>query len=308
MLPNYYSPDRVDEFYIPDTAAALEAGQRAGWGPASRDGKKIAFFIVDAQVDFVHKDGALSVPGAIEDVQRLIELIYREGHRVTTLVPTVDTHFPFMIFFGTWWRNSNGESPSPFTIITEEDVQKGVWQAVVDPAWSHAYVNKLAEKGKKQLMIWPAHCMDMTPGICIVPPLVEAIFFHSAARHSQPVVVHKGHIPQSEFYSPLRPEVDVPGVPGGTINTPVLNILASHDEIWVAGEAKSHCVLEAMKTLVDYFGQNQPDVLERILFLMDCTSSVVHPQVDFDAIAEAELKTMAENHGIQLIESTDLYT
>lgn len=311
MLPSYYSPDQVGKFYVPDTAAAIAAGQTAGWKPAAGDEKgfkRIALFTVDAQVDFVHMDGALSVPGAIEDVRRLIELIYHEGYRITTIVPTIDTHYPFMIFFPTWWRDKQGEMPAPFTVITEEDIKKGVWQAVVDPVWSHSYVGKLAQTGKQALMIWPFHCMDTSPGICLVPPLFEAIMYHAAARHSQPIVVHKGQIPQTEFYSPLRPEVDVPNVPGGTINTPVLNILAGHEEIWVAGEAKSHCVLEAMKTLVDYFGPTQPEVLQRISFLMDCTSSVVHPKVDFEAISQKELERMAKNHGVKLVKSTDLFS
>jgi len=306
--PSYYSPDQIGQVYRPDTAKAMEIGRQAGWRPALRDSQKIALLIVDAQVDFVHKDGALAVPGSIEDMKRLVELIYREGHRITTNVLTVDTHSPFMIFFSSWWVDEQGQQPGPFTIITEEEVKNGVWRAVVMPAWSHAYPTKLAAKGKKQLMIWSYHCMDMTEGINVIPPLVEAVFYHAAARHSQPIVVHKGHIPQTEFYSPLCPEVEVTNVPGGTINTPILNILAENDEIWVAGEAKSHCVLEGVRTLVDYFSQNQPEVLKRIFFLMDCTSSVFHPAVDFEAEANTALKQMASDYGIQLIESTDLYT
>lgn len=311
MSPSYYSPDQVGKLYSPNTSAAVAAGESAGWTPASGDekrGKRIALFTIDAQVDFVHTDGALSVPGSIEDIKRLIELIYREGYRITTIVPTIDTHYPFMIFFPTWWRNQQGEMPTPFTIISEEDVKKGTWRAVIEPAWSHSYVGKLAKTGKQALMIWPFHCMDTSPGICLVPPLYEAIMYHAAARHTQPIVVHKGHIPQTEFYSPLRPEVDVPHVPGGTINTPILNVLAGHEEIWVAGEAKSHCVLEAMKTLTEYFGPTQPEVLKKILFLMDCTSSVVHPAVDFEAIAQDQLQKMAKDHGIQLVRSTDLFS
>lgn len=307
-LPNFYDPSQVGRVYTPNTALAIQEGQRAGWSPAARDSKKIALVIVDAQVDFVHKDGALSVPGAIEDTQRLIGLIYREGHRISTIVPTIDTHYPFMIFFGTWWRGRDGKSPEPFTIITENDIQEGIWRAVIDPNWSHRYPGKLAKKGKKQLMIWPYHCMDTTPGINLVPPLSEAIMFHGAARHAQPVIVHKGHIPLTEFYSPWAVEVEVTGVPGGTMNKPILDQLAKHDEIWIAGQAKSHCVLEGVRTLVEYLGSDQPEVLERVLFLMDCTSSVVHPAVDFDAIANAELQQMQKNHGIQLIKSTDLYT
>lgn len=307
--PSYYTLDQVGKLYLPNTAAAIAAGNQAGWSPSANDGKmnkRTALFVIDAQVDFCYPDGSLYVPGSIEDMRRLIDLIYRVGDQITTIVPTIDTHYPFMIFFPTWWRGKNGEMPSPFTMISEDDIKKGVWRAVIEPAWSHAYVSKLAKDGKQVLMIWPFHCMDTTPGIGLVPPLYEAIIFHSAARHTQPYVVHKGQIPQTEFYSPLRPEVDVSSVPGGTINTPVLDVLASHEEIWIAGEAKSHCVLNGMKTLVEYFGQDQPEVLRRIKFLIDCTSSVQHPAVDFEAIAETELNAMSAKFGIQLVKSTDL--
>lgn len=307
-VPSYYASDQVDKLYIPNTALAMEEGRRAGWSPASRDRTKIALLIVDAQGDFVWTKGSLSVPGSVGDIDRLIRLIYREGSRITTIVPTIDMHVPFMIFFPTWWTDRNGKQPDPYTVITADDVlQKGVWKAVVDPSWSHSYVAKLAKAGKKQLMIWPYHCITSTPGFCLVPPLSEAISFFAQARHSQPRFVYKGQIPQTEFYSPLRPEVDVPGVPNGTINTPILNVLAEHDQIWVTGEAKSHCVLEAMATLTDYFGANQPEVLRRIFFLMDCTSSVQHPAVDFEAIAETELKRMSKDFGVNLVKSTDLY-
>ena len=306
-LPDFYSDKQVGQVYAADVSKAIEMGKKSGWGSSIRDKKRIALLSVDPQIDFVHADGSLSVPGAIDDMKRLINLVYREGHRITSTIMTIDTHHPLMIFFPTWWVDKDGNQPAPFTIISKEDIDKGVWRAVIDPAWSYKYVSQLAKAGKKQLMIWPYHCMDGSLGICIVPPLLEAVMFHSGARYNQPTFVHKGHIPRTEFYSPLCPEVEVPNVPGGTINKPILDILASHDEIWVAGEAKSHCVLEAMNTLVGYFAQSQPEVLGKIFFLMDCTSSVFHPQVDFESIAQTELKKMEKNHGIKLIKSTDLF-
>jgi nicotinamidase-related amidase len=65
-------------------------------------------------------------------------------------------------------------------------------------------------------------------------------------------------------------------------------MLETHERIYVAGEAKSHCVLEACASMVRHF-QASPDVIGRIHFLSDCTSSVVAPGIDFDALAEREL-------------------
>ena len=54
---------------------------------------------------------------------------------------------------------------------------------------------------------------------------------------------------------------------------------------------------------MQYFA-TQPQVISKLRFLMDCTSSVVHPEVDFDALANAELKQMAQK-GMQLVTSQD---
>lgn len=312
LYPPYFNPSQVGQVYQPNVGAAIAAGRRVGWGPAALDGRKgnmdrVCLVVVDAQIDFVHPDGALPVTGASGDMQRLIDLIYHEGHRITTVVPTIDTHTPFMIFFAPWWINARGENPDPYTIITVDDIKNGVWRAVVDTAWSHAYVEKLAQGGKYSLMIWPFHCMDTSPGFALVPPLYEAMMFHAGARFAQPVFVHKGQIPQTEFYSPLRPEVDVPQVPGGTINMPILSLFAKHGQVWVTGEAMSHCVLSFMETFCEYFAANAPEVLRSTSFLMDCTSAVVHPAVDFKGIATKRLQEMATKHGVVLCNSTDLY-
>jgi nicotinamidase/pyrazinamidase len=45
-------------------------------------------------------------------------------------------------------------------------------------------------------------------------------------------------------------------------------------------------------------------MLKRLHFLKDCTSSVQHPVIDFDALANTELAAM-ERQGIQMVLSTD---
>jgi len=304
--PPFFNPSQVGRVYRPNVATAIAEGRKAGWMASSRDKRKICLFLVDMQNDFCLLDGALPVPGALDDARRVIDLIYSQGDKVTTIAPTMDTHKPMQIFFSPWWANARGENPEPFTIITEEDIRQGVWRAVIMSRWSHWYISELKRTGKNDLMIWPYHCMDGSEGADLLSPVYEAIMYHSAARYTQPHVLHKGMIAQTEHYSPLRPEVDVDGVIGGGVNTDFLNVLQSHDVILVAGEAKSHCVLAAMETLVEYFGANEPDVLSRIYFLTDCTSSVVHPAVDFEAIANKRLAEMQRNHGIQLVKSTEI--
>jgi len=49
---------------------------------------------------------------------------------------------------------------------------------------------------------------------------------------------------------------------------------------------------------------NQPAMLRKLYFFKDCTSSVQHPLIDFDALAEEKLARMQER-GVNVVPSTD---
>jgi nicotinamidase-related amidase len=125
-------------------------------------------------------------------------------------------------------------------------------------------------------------------GQALDPALFEAIHWHAVARRTQPIFLQKGMIPTTEHYSPFEPEVKVPTHPHGSLNTTMLRLLETHARIYVAGEAKSHCVLEACASMMRHF-EGRPEIIERIHFLGDCTSSVVVPGIDFEAMANREL-------------------
>ncbi|MFP4321296.1 MAG: hypothetical protein ACLFTK_02480 [Anaerolineales bacterium] len=284
-LPNFYDPQRVGQLYKPDTLAAVEAGRRAGFAPASDDQRKTVLLLVDAQVDFIHEDGALAVPGAVADTRRLIEWMYAHMADITHIAASLDSHVPIQIFFPTWWANADGEHPDPHTAISAAQVQRGAWRPLYEPDWSMDYVRKLEEDAKKQLMIWPYHVLIGTPGHTITPALYEAIAYHSAARNAQPQFLTKGTIPKTEHYSILEPEVKVPEHPEGTLNIDFLEMLAQHDTVYIAGQAKSHCVLETVISTMRYF-RSRPEIIEKLNVLMDTTSSVAHPEIDFEAMAQ----------------------
>ncbi|HEX2913091.1 MAG TPA: cysteine hydrolase family protein [Chloroflexia bacterium] len=302
-IPAYYDPTQVGRLYLPDMARSAAHGQALNLAPASQDKHRVMLLLVDCQIDFIFQEGTLSVPGAIADTQRTIEWIYRHTGELTNISASLDSHTTYQIFYPTWWVNEKGEHPAPYTPITTEDIRKGVWRPLVDPAWSLQYVEKLEKGGRYALMIWPYHTMIGTPGQSLVPALSEAIMYHAAARHAQPTWLLKGSIPQTENYSILEPEVKVPTHPLGGLNTAFLDMLGKYDLVYVAGQAKSHCVLSTMRSIIEYF-DNQPEVIKKLRFLMDCTSSVAHPAIDFDAIANAELAQMSRK-GMALVKSTD---
>jgi nicotinamidase-related amidase len=300
-FPNLYDPSKVGQLYEPNIAGFYNAGLSAFESPANQDSRRILLWLVDVQIDFVFPApiGNLPVPNAVEDTQRTIEWLYRNIQSVTHIAASLDTHMPFHIFYPSWWQNDKGEHPAPYTVITADEVQRGVWKSITDPEWSAYYVETLESVGKKQLMIWPFHCMEGTPGRALVPALSEAIAYHSAARMDQPTYLTKGTIAHTEFYSVVEPEVKYPNHPDGGINVKFLEIISEFDLIYVAGQARSHCVLETMNSVMRHFG-SRPEVIGKLRFLDDCTSSIP----GFEQATEAQLAHFAKR-GMRLVKSTD---
>ena len=302
-FPSFYDPERVGTLYVSETAAAIGEGLAAELPEAATDDRRLVLLLVDAQVDFIHQDGALSVPGAVEDARRTAEWIYRNVSQITAIAASLDSHVPAQIFFPIWWVNEIGEHPDPFTPITSQQVNEKVWRPVYLPEWSATYVERLEEQAKKELMIWPYHTMIGTLGRSLTPALYEAVVYHAAARQAKPKFVTKGNLPQTEFYSLLEPEVKVPDDPLGQLNQGFFQELLGYDLIYLAGQAKSHCVLETVTSFMRYRGDD-PEAIGKLRLLEDCTSSVQHPEIDFEAIANQTYAGFRE-HGLRLVRSTD---
>jgi nicotinamidase/pyrazinamidase len=301
-FPSFYDPARVATLYKPDlTRVALEA-EAARLSPAAHDASPWALVLVDFQIDFCHPDGSLAVPGAAGDLRRTIELVYEHAERFKTLVVSLDSHLAFQIFYPTWWVDEAGRHPPPFTMIDSEALRRGKFRPLRDVAWSLSYVEELERRAKKALCLWPFHTMIGGVGQALDPALFEALHYHAVGRKAQPVFLQKGMIPSTEHYSPFEPEVKVPSHPHGSLNLAMLKLLETHERIYVAGEAKSHCVLEACASLVRHFS-GRPDVLSRLYFLGDCTSSVVVPGVDFEAMATRELEAF-RRQGMRFVTSS----
>ncbi len=302
-FPDFYDPNRIGTLFYPDMAKIAKEAAAANLPPASQDEEDLHLVIIDMQVDFCHCRGSLNVPGSVHDIRRTIEFIYRNAERITHIICSLDSHVPGQIFSPVWWADADGNPPAPFTLITAEDVEQGRWRPRVAPDWSVEYVQRLEREAKKQLTIWPYHVQIGSIGHALDPEMWSAVFWHALARRSQPLFLTKGSVPLTEHYSIIQPEVPVPDHPGGGKNQGFLDILAQADHIIIAGEAESHCVLETIEDLVEAF-RDRPEILKKVLFLRDCTSPVIHPEIDFHAIA---LRRFAEfqRQGVRFIDSTD---
>lgn len=331
-IPAHFDPLKVSEVWrVPYQQRAIEAAawaQQHNLRPAAEDQKRICLLAIDVQNTFCIPEfelfvGGRSGMGAVEDNVRLCEFIYRHLGAITEIVPTLDTHTAIQIFHPIFWINQAGEHPIPAaTMIRLQDVEQGLWQVNPAVAYSltqgdydrlqqHAlhYTRKLTEAGKYPLTIWPYHSMLGGIGHALVSAVEEALFFHCIARGSQTRFELKGSHPLTENYSVLRPEVLDTG-DGSSIaqkNTSLIQKLLDFDAVFIAGQAKSHCVAWTVDDLLTEIQAIDPKLAQKVYLLTDCTSPVVVPGVvDFTEQAESAFQRFAAA-GMHLISSSQAF-
>jgi len=313
---------------VPYQERAIQARQWAeqyAIRPAAQDAVKIALIAIDVQNTFCLPDFELFVAGrsgmgAVEDTRRLSEFIYRNLGSISTIVASLDTHRAMQVFHPVYLIDENGQHPGPLTLVSHDDVLQGRW--MFNPAIAPSlgispgagqqqlihYTWQLKESGKYDLTVWPYHAMLGGIGHSLVPALEEAIFFHTIARSTQAAFILKGEYASTESYSAIGPEV-LSGPEGEAIaskDDSFLRTVIEHDLVFIAGEAKSHCVASTIADLLEQILAYDPGLARRVCLLEDCTSPVVVPGVvDYTDKADAVFKDFARA-GMRLLRSTDL--
>jgi len=327
-IPSHFDPDRVGQIwrvqYQERAEDAKKWATQHGITPAFQDTFRICLLIVDVQNTFCIPGFELFVGGrsgtaAVDDNQRLCKFIYRNLDVITQICPTMDTHHAVQIFHSIFLVNEQGEHPAPFTLISAEDVEKGVWKFNPEVAknlnidetygqnFLRHYTQKLKAGGKYDLTIWPYHAMLGGIGHALVSGVEEAIFFHGIARHCSTDFQVKGVNPFTENYSVLSPEVldDVHGDQIAEKNTGLIEKLLDFDAIFIAGQAKSHCVAWTIDDLLSEREGSGNGLAEKVYLLEDCTSPVVIPGVaDYTDQAEAVFQKLSDA-GMHVATSTD---
>ena len=212
-IPAHFDPEKVGEVWKVSYQQVAEDAEK--WAQqhsitaASHDQFRVALLLVDVQNTFCIPEfelyvGGPSGTGAVDDNRRLCKFIYRNLHKITQICPTMDTHQAVQIFHAVFLINEKGEHPAPYTLISAEDVENGVWKfnpqlaysLRIDEAYGQEfllhYTRKLKDSGKYDLTIWPYHAMHGGIGQALVSAVEEAVFFHSIARLSQPDFQEKG--------------------------------------------------------------------------------------------------------------------
>ena len=149
--------------------------------PAHEDIEKIMVLAIDPQNDFM-ENGALGVPNSHKDMENFSRFIYDNMEKISKIVVSLDTHNPFQIFHPCWWVDKEGNNPPPFTAITMEDLDNGVWIPVLYAKKSREYVLNLEKNAKKTLVIWPYHCLQGTDGNAMEQQFSNMVYFHSIAK------------------------------------------------------------------------------------------------------------------------------
>jgi nicotinamidase-related amidase len=231
----------------------------------------------------------------------------------------MDTHQAMQIFHAIYLINERGEHPQPFTLVSLEDIEKGVWRfnpalcdgfgITEDYGQRHLlhYAKKLRQGGKYDLTVWPYHGMLGGIGHALVASFEEAVFFHTVARHSQADFHVKGDNPFTEHYSILGPEVleGPDGSPLGEKNEKFFRKLMEFDAVVIAGQAKSHCVAWTIDDLLADIRTRDAGLVQKVYLLDDCSSPVVLPGViDYTEEANDAFRRFADA-GMHVVRSTD---
>jgi len=259
--------------------------------------KKVALFIIDPQNDFCLPTGALYVKNAEHDMDRLSNFIDKNVNKIDYIAITQDSHHVIDISHPNFWMDKDGKNPNPFTIITSKDIENGIWSPRFFPQEAVKYINQLESQNEFPHCIWPEHCIIGSEGAAIYGQLMDSIIKWSKKGKFYGVFT-KGTYPLTEHFGALRANVEITGRPETQLNQDLIKILEKYDEIYISGEAKSHCVCSTLRQVMDL---DFTDLAKKIIILDDCMS----PVPGFETIADP-IYERARKMDIKFVKSTDI--
>ncbi len=255
-----------------------------------------ALLIIDPQNDFCNpgdengnEKGALYVPGAELDMKRLSDWILSNIEMLNSIIVTFDTHYQNDIAHPGFWQNEYGQHPEPFTVITLNDVKEKKWTPMFFYEKTLEYFEKLEKQGEYPHTIWPEHCLIGSEGVAVYKPVYDAIYEWSKKGNFMHSVV-KGTFPLSEHFGAFAAQVPFDDAPETKLNMDLINELNNFETIFVAGQAKSHCVANSIKQLTIH----APEIVKKLIILEDTMSNVPGFENIADSIYENAKKLGAK--------------
>lgn len=231
--------------------------------------KKRAILIIDAQNDFVLPSGALSVNGAVEDCNRIATFIRKNVDKINHISLTLDSHHEIHIAHPCFWKDANGNNPTPFSTVTANDVKQGKWTAQYNPIGALHYLEELEKNGGVNV-IWNPHCILGTEGWAIVDSVMSAVREWEVDNALPYNLWFKGSNWYTEHFSIFKASVVLPNAPETNVNHALLSVLNNYDEVYIGGEAANYCCLNSIKDINEY----APDLAKKLVILKDCMSPI----------------------------------
>lgn len=229
--------------------------------------------IIDPQNDFCDPEwGALYVPGADQDMERLAVFVTQHRQSIDQIIVSLDSHQRMDISHPLWWVDSEGMHPKPFTSFGADEIRKGLWRTAnpEEHTRSIQYLEHLDIGKRYPHVVWPEHCLVGHRGHNVWPSLHVALGHWEAVRQTRVRYVTKGENPRTEHFSAIRAEVLDPEDPRTQPQTDLLQRLRDSEQVLIAGEARSHCVANTVRDLVAL----HPEMTHKSTLLSDTTSDV----------------------------------
>lgn len=255
---------------------------------------KILMLIIDMQNDFCQPEGALYVKGAEKDISRLSKFIRKNSEKIHNIILTQDYHNVIDISHPVFWEDKHGKHPAPFTEINLKQILGGIWKPRFQKEKAIEYIRKLEKNGDFHHTVWPEHCIIGSDGAAIHSGVLEPVK-DWARKGSFYEVVEKGTHPLTEHFGALKANVPMPGSPETQINTDLVNKLSAAGRIYIAGEARSHCVAITVRQMIHTAG-----LARKLYIIQDCMTDIEGFGAEADKIYD---KARAE--GAKFVLSTD---
>jgi nicotinamidase/pyrazinamidase len=273
--------------------------------------RHLHLLIIDPQNDFcdlpaayLPRDAAsvpaLPVPGAHADMLRVAGLITQGGAGLSAISVTLDSHHRIDIAHPAFWMDGQGQPVAPFTQITAADVAQGKY-APRDPgamARTVAYLEQLDAAGRYTLMVWPTHCEIGSWGHNVHADVRASYNGWEESSMRTVAKIVKGSNPWTEHYSAIQAEVPDDDDIGTQMNRAFLATLAQSDQVYITGEAGSHCVKATTEHIVENWDQAR---LSQLVLVTDCMS----PVSGFDAQYNDFIAAMRKR-GLRIAQASDV--
>ena len=243
---------------------------------------------------------ALPVPGAHADMLRVAEIIKRGSAGLSGISVTLDSHHRIDIAHPTFWMDSAKGPVSPFTQITKADVAEGKYAPRDAAALPRvmAYLDALESAGRYNLMVWPTHCEMGSWGHNVHADVRAAYNRWEESTLGTVNKISKGTNSFTEHYSAIQAEVPDANDDSTQMNYKFIDMLSDADQVYITGEAGSHCVKATTEHIVDNWDQAK---LDKLVLVTDCMSAVT----GFDDQYQGFIHAMRAR-GVQIAQASDV--